>query len=261
MIDHLNPLRRVWSEGRVAVNGWIAVPSVIATESMAAGGWDTLTVDLQHGTADYASLLSLLPVIQMAGIAPLVRIPWLDESAVMRVLDAGAMGVIAPMIESPEAAARFVSACRYPPQGGRSFGPIRARLAWGPTYAERANEEVVSLAMVETRRGVEALDEILAVEGLGAVYIGPADLSLSHGFPPGQDRQEPEMHAVIMGILEKCRAAGVRCCLHTMSPEYASSMAVHGFSLVTIGSDARFIEVTAASTVKSFHALLSDRKS
>ena len=174
----------------------------------------------------------------------------------MRALDAGAMGIITPMIESPEAAARLVSACRYPPQGGRSFGPIRAKYAWGPTYVERANEEVVPLAMIETRRGVEALDEILAIEGLGGIYIGPADLSFSHGFAPGFDRREPEILALILGILDKCQAAGVRCCLHCMTPEYAAEMAPRGFSLVTIGGDARFVELGAAATVTSFRKLI-----
>lgn len=254
MTEFLNPLRHAWAQDRVALNGWIAIPSVISVEAMSAARWDTLTVDLQHGTADYASLLTLLPIIEKAGIAPMVRVPWLEEGIVMRVLDAGAMGVICPMIESPEAAARLVSACRYPPKGGRSFGPIRARLAWGPTYIERANDEIVTLAMVETRRGVEALDEILAVEGLDAIYIGPADLSFSHGFAPGFDRTEPEMLAVIMGILEKCQAAGVRCCLHCMSPDYAASMASRGFSLMTVGTDARFLEGTAIATTNAFHA-------
>ena len=254
MTEFLNPLRRVWAQDRVALNGWIAIPSVISVEAMCAARWDTLTVDMQHGTADYAALLTLLPIIEKAGIAPMVRVPWLDEGIVMRVLDAGAMGVITPMIESPEAAARLVAACNYPPKGGRSFGPIRARLAWGPTYTDRANDEVVPLAMVETRRGVEALDEILAVEGLGGIYIGPADLSFSHGFPPGFDRQEPEMLKVIMTILEKCQAAGVRCCLHCMSPDYAADIANRGFSLMTVGSDARFLEATAIATTNSFHA-------
>ena len=252
MADALNRLHNVWAAGRVALNGWIASPSIITAEAMAAAKWDSLTIDLQHGTADYGALLTLLPVIQHAEIVPLVRVPWMDEGIVMRVLDAGAMGVIAPMIESPEDAARLVSACRYPPDGGRSFGPIRARLAWGNDYAQRANSEVVSFAMVETRRGVEALDEILAVPGLGGIYLGPADLSLSHGFPPGFDRQEPAMLDVIFGILEKCRARGVRCCLHCGSVDYALGMAARGFSMVTVSSDARFVELGAAAAVTKF---------
>ncbi len=256
MTEYLNRVRRVWAEGRVAVNGWVAAPAVITVEAMAAADWDSLTLDLQHGTADYAALLSLLPVIEKAGITPMVRVPWLDEGIVMRVLDAGALGVIAPMIETPEDAARLVRSCRYPPDGGRSFGPIRARYAWGNDYPQRANGEVLPLAMVETRRDVEALPEILTVPGLGGIYIGPADLSFSHGFAPGFDRQEPELLEIILGILDRCRAAGVPCCLHTMSPEYAANMAGKGYSLVTIGSDTRFLEAAATATVKSFRSLM-----
>ncbi len=252
MTEYLNPLRKIWSAGRSALNGWIASPAIITAEAMGMAGWDALTVDLQHGTADYASLLTLLPVIQRSGAAPLVRVPWMDEGDIMRVLDAGAMGVIVPMIESPDDAARVVSACRYPPEGGRSFGPIRARMAWGNDYPERANSEVVALAMVETRRGVEALDEILAVPGLDGIYIGPADLSVSHGFAPGFDRQEPEMLDLIFSILEKCQKAGLRCCLHCGTPDYAAGMAEKGFSMVTVGSDARFVETGAIAAVRSF---------
>ena len=252
MSEFLNPLRQIWAEGRVALNGWIASPAIITAEAMGVAGWDALTVDMQHGTADYAALLTLLPVMQRSGAAPLVRVPWMDEGDIMRALDAGAMGVIVPMIETPEDAARVASACRYPPHGGRSFGPIRARLAWGDDYTTRANSEVVALAMIETRKGVEALDEILSVPGLDGIYIGPADLSVSHGFPPGFDRQEPEMLDLIFSILEKCQAAGLRCCLHCGTPDYAAKMAAKGFSMVTIGSDARFVEVGATSTVNSF---------
>jgi 4-hydroxy-2-oxoheptanedioate aldolase len=254
MVGAKNPLRRLWADGRVAINGWIAAPPIITAEAMAAAKWDALTVDLQHGTADYASLLAMLPVIERSGAAPLVRVPWLDEGIVMRVLDAGAMGVIAPMIESPEDAARLVAACTYPPEGRRSFGPIRARFAWGDDYPSWANDEVVLLAMVETRGGVEALDEIVTVPGLAGIYIGPSDLSISHGYSPGFDRQEPEMQEVISSILEKCQTAGIRCCLHCGTVAYAVSMAERGFSMFTVGSDARFVEAGAKEVVDTFRA-------
>lgn len=252
MSTHLDRVRRVWDEGRVAVNGWIASPAVITAEAMAVADWDALTVDLQHGTADYASLLSVFPVIEKAGVAPMVRIPWLDEGMVMRALDAGALGIIAPMINTPADATRLVSACRYPPEGGRSFGPIRARYAWGNDYQQRANREVLCFAMVETRAAVDALDAIISVPGLDGIYVGPSDLALSYGFPPGFDRQEPEMEAIIMDIFARCGAANVRCCLHTGSPDYAAIMAAKGFSLVTIGSDVRLLEAAATATVAAF---------
>jgi 4-hydroxy-2-oxoheptanedioate aldolase len=251
-MTRLNRVQRVWAEGRTAVNGWIAVPSVLNVEAMAKAGWDALTVDMQHGTADYADLLSILPVIEKSGAVPVVRVPWLDEATIMRALDAGALGIIAPMIETREDAERLVSACRYPPDGARSFGPVRARFAWGDDYARIANDEVLVFAMVETRVAVANLDAILSVPGLSGIYIGPADLSLSHGFQPGFDRKEPEMLALIADIRTRSAAGGLRCCLHCGSPAYAAQAAAEGMDMVTIGSDARFVEAGALACVGQF---------
>ncbi|MES0884623.1 HpcH/HpaI aldolase family protein [Roseibium sp. SCP14] len=250
-----NPLNRIWAEKRTAINGWIAVPSVLSTEAMAAAGWDAITIDMQHGTADYSDLLALLPVIEKSGAAPLVRVPWIDEAAIMRALDAGALGIIAPMIETADDARRLVAACRYPPEGGRSFGPVRARFAWGADYAGKANDEIAALAMIETRSAVDDLENILAVPGLTGVYIGPADLASAYGYPPGFDRQEPEMLELIEHIRQSAATAGLACCLHCGSASYARQAAERGMDLVTVSSDARFIEAAANSAVSAVRNL------
>lgn len=256
MLSFSNPLRKVWAEGRAAVNGWLAVPSVLSAEAMAVAGWDVLTVDLQHGTADYADLLSLLPVIEKSGAASLVRVPWVDEAAIMRALDAGAMGIIAPMIETAADAKRFVSACLYPPEGGRSSGPVRARLALGADYQRVSNKEVVTLAMIETKSAVDELEEILKVPGLTGVYIGPSDLGSAFGHGPGFDRTEPEVVDLIEHIRKTAASAGLVCCLHCGTPDYARAAVERGMNMVTIGSDARFVEAGAQEAVSRFH--LSD---
>lgn len=252
----VNPLRRIWGVGGTALNGWIALPSPLAAEALLQAGWDSVTIDMQHGTADYGDLLSLLPIIEKAGAAPLVRVPWLDEAAIMRALDAGALGIIAPMINTAEDARRLVAACLYPPMGTRSFGPIRARLAWNTIYETlaRANAEIVPLAMIETRTAVENLDKILAVPGLGGIYIGASDLSLTYGFRPGFDREEPEMLDLIAQILKRSKAAGLPCGLHCGTPDYAARMVSSGFALLTVGSDARFLEAGACAAAKAFRA-------
>lgn len=249
-----NPLRRLWREGRTIRNGWLAIPSILSAEVMARAGWDSLTIDMQHGTADYADVLSMLPVIQQTGTVPMVRVPWNDPAHIMRVLDAGVLGVICPMIEGAEDAARFVSTCLYPPRGTRSFGPIRARLAWGNGYGAAANAEILPLAMIETRGAVAALDDILAVDGLAGVYIGPADLASDHGFPPAFDRTEPEMLAIIEHIRACAQARGLLAGIHCGRPDYAARMAAAGFDLVTIASDARFLEAGAAAALTAFAA-------
>ncbi len=235
------------------MNGWIAAASPLTAQAMAMAGWDALTIDLQHGTADYSDLLTLLPIIEGAGITPLVRVPWLDEAAIMRTLDAGAMGVIAPMIECAADAERLVAVCRYPPAGGRSFGPVRARMVWPEPYTTAsADANVLALAMIETRKGIEALPDILAVEGLSGIYIGPADLSLSYGYPAKFDPEAEEMIALIKHIRAATMEAGLFCGLHCGSVGYAQRAAAWGMDLVTIGSDARFVEAGAAETVQGF---------
>jgi 4-hydroxy-2-oxoheptanedioate aldolase len=247
-----NPLRTLWQEGRCAVNGWLAVPSVLSAEVMARAGWDSLTIDLQHGMADYEAMTTMLAVIGQTETVPLVRVPWNDPTYIMRALDAGALGIICPMIETVADAQAFVDACLYPPAGSRSFGPIRARLVHGDGYGAAANGLVLPIAMIETRAAVENLDAIAAVEGLAGLYIGPADLSSALGHGPGFDRREPAILEVIHRIREAARTNGLAACLHCAAPSYAAEMAATGFDLVTIGSDARFIEAGAASALDAF---------
>lgn len=227
------------------MNGWIAIPSVLSAEVMARAGWDSITIDMQHGTADYSDLLAMLPVINQTDTAALVRVPWNRPEDIMRALDAGALGIIAPMIDSAADTKALVDACLYAPEGARSFGPIRARLAYGDSYAAEANANILPIAMIETRAALDQLDDILQVPGLGGIYIGPADLSLVHGLPPGFDREEPEMLEIIEHILGRAKVFGVPACIHCGSPAYAKRMQKLGFSLVTIGSDARFLEAGA----------------
>jgi 4-hydroxy-2-oxoheptanedioate aldolase len=248
----VNPLRRLWSEGGKAANAWLTCPSILSAEALVSADWDSVTVDMQHGTADYATLLTLLPVIERSGAAALVRVPWLEEASIMRALDAGALGIIAPMIETAADARRLVAACRYAPEGGRSFGPVRARLVWGDGYAAVADREILPIAMIETRAAMENLDAIAATPGLAGLYVGPADLSLAHGFPPGFDRQEPEMLAMYERVRTACVTNGIAACIHCGDPTYARRMASEGFDLVTMGSDARFIEAGAKAATALF---------
>ena len=250
-------IRRLWAEDKCAVNGWLAVPATLSVEAMARAGWDSLTVDLQHGTADYAAMLSMLPVIEQAGVTPMVRVPWNEPSSIMRALDAGVMGVICPMIETVEDARAFVRACLYPPRGLRSFGPVRARLVHGDGYAAAANDTILPIAMIETRGAIDNLDEIAAVEGLAALYIGPSDLASALGFKPSFDRTEPELLAVIERIRDAAHRNGLAAAIHCGSPTYAADMAKRGFRLVTVGSDARFIEAGARQAVATFRDALA----
>jgi 4-hydroxy-2-oxoheptanedioate aldolase len=249
-----NNIRAVWDSGRCVVNGWLAIPSSFSAEVMAHCGWDSLCIDIQHGMVDYQIATNMMQAISTTPVTPIVRVPWNDPAVIMKCLDAGAYGVVCPMINSAEEASRFVGACRYPPMGYRSFGPIRAQIYGGSDYAAKANDEIVTLAMIETTAGLENLESILKVEGLDGIYIGPADLSLSFGIPGRLDPVDAKVVAAIETILAKCKAARRRCGIHTGSIDYARNMIKKGFDFVTILGDSRILAAAAETIVRDVKA-------
>jgi 4-hydroxy-2-oxoheptanedioate aldolase len=236
-----NRLREVWAQGRPAINAWLNMGSAFVAESMAGQGWDAVTVDTQHGLGGYTEMVAMLQAMSAGPATPLVRVSWNSPGEIMKALDAGAMGVICPMINTREEAEAFVDACRYPPLGRRSFGPVRAALVHGADYAQAANGEVIALAMVETAEGLANVQAIAATPGLDGVYIGPSDLNLSLGGPPMQDNDDPNLMAAFDRIQAACKAAGRRCGVHTSSVTYSQKMIARGFDLVTVASDARYV--------------------
>jgi 4-hydroxy-2-oxoheptanedioate aldolase len=236
-----NRLRSLWREDKAAVNGWLAVPNAFSAEVMAHQGWDTLTIDLQHGVIDYQAMVGMLQAISSTPTVPVVRVPWLEPGIIMKTLDAGAYGVICPMVNTREDAQRFVAYTHYAPKGTRSFGPVRALLYGGADYPAHANDTIVRFAMIETRQALDNLDSILSVEGLDAVYIGPSDLSLSLGCRPVFDDVDPPVAQAIAHILERARAHGVQAGVHNGVPAVAKARADMGFRFVTVSSDARIM--------------------
>lgn len=248
----------LWAEGRAALNGWLAIPDGFPAEVMAHQGWDSLTIDMQHGVVDYQAAVRMLTAISTTSVIPMVRVPWLDPAIVMKSLDAGALGVICPMINSRAEAEAFASCLRYAPRGRRSFGPVRASLAHGKDYAGRADGIVTGFAMIETRAALDALDDILSVAELDAVYIGPNDLALSLGHPPRFDPVDSPVADAVEHILARAKHYGKRAAIHTGSVAYARAMVAKGFDLVTVGSDARFIADGAAAAVAAFRGSAGD---
>jgi 4-hydroxy-2-oxoheptanedioate aldolase len=242
-------------QGETLVNGWCAIPAAFAAETMAHQGWDLLTVDLQHGLVDYQAATGMLQAISTTATTPMVRVPWLEPGIIMKALDAGAYGIICPMISTADQARRLVECCLYPPRGQRSFGPIRALLYGGPDYFDGADEALLILAMIETREGLDNLEAIAAVPGLSGLYVGPSDLSISLGFPPGFDRTEPALVAEIARISATARAHGLIAGIHCGAPAYARRMAAeHGFQLLTLSSDARMIAAQSKALLAEMRA-------
>jgi 4-hydroxy-2-oxoheptanedioate aldolase len=249
-----NRLRTLWKNDQAAINGWLAIPNSFSAETMAHQGWDTLTIDLQHGVIDYPAMVTMLQAISTTPTVPIVRVPWLEPGIIMKSLDAGAYGLICPMVNTREDAQRLVAWTSYAPRGTRSFGPIRALLYGGADYPQHANDTIVRFAMIETAQALDNLDAIMSVEGLDAVYIGPSDLSLALGCRPVFDDVDPPVAQAIDHILERATAHGLKAGVHNGIAEGALARIAKGFRFVTVGSDARLMAAGSQQVLAKMRA-------
>lgn len=253
-----NNIKKIWSDGGCVLNGWLSIANSFSAEIMAEQGYDSIGIDLQHGIVDYQAAVSMLQGMRASGVVPLIRVPWLDPAHIMKALDAGAYGVICPMINSRTEAEALVSYVRYPPHGVRSYGPSRAAISAGANYGQEADGEVLCFAMIETAEAMRNLDEIVATPGLDGVYIGPADLTIGltgMRYPTGFDREEPELIENIKRILNAAHDAGIKAALHCGTPIYAGRAVEWGFDMVTVSNDVRLLAGAAAASVKTFRDL------
>jgi 4-hydroxy-2-oxoheptanedioate aldolase len=234
---------------------------------MAHQGFDSITIDTQHGVVDYQMAITMLQAISTTDVIPLVRVPWNDPGLLMKTLDAGAYGVFCPMINTADDAAALVRACKYPPQGIRSFGPIRAKYyAGGGThgggdYHLCANEETLVIPQIETREAIENLDEILQVEGIAAIYIGPSDLAMALGCEPRTGQSDPVVVEAKATILDACKRYGIPAGIHTNSVAVAVEMIQQGFQLTSLQSDDRFLMSRAKEEVAAVRSALEGEAS
>ena len=250
-----NRMKQAWSCGETVVGGWLQIPSAYAAEVMCKAGYDALTVDLQHGVQDYHSLVACFQAMTPQGPVPLARVPWNEPGIVGKVLDAGAMGIICPLVNTADEARALVKSMRYPPLGSRSHGPIRAGVyGEAGTYYKTANDDVLCIPMIETEQAVRNIDAILEVPGIDAVYMGPGDLGLSMGLPPALDREEPEILTHYETVIRACQKRGVFAGLHNATPEYAMRMSAMGFRYVVLSSDAAILLRAATVEVETIRA-------
>ena len=241
-----NKLKEIFQSGKAAVNGWLQIPNSFTAELMANQNWDSLTLDMQHGVIDYPNAVGMLQAISTTEVVPMARVNWNEPGQIMKILDAGAYGIICPMVSNKKEADNFVKACMYPPNGYRSYGPIRGLVYGGSDYADEANNEILKFAMIETKESLENLGEIMKTPGLDGIYIGPADLSLAIGQKPSFDKPEGDpVYDAIMKILEHAKKNNIVAGIQNGKPEYAEKMINKGFQLVTIGSDQRYMTAAA----------------
>jgi 4-hydroxy-2-oxoheptanedioate aldolase len=232
-----NALKRFWAQDKPALGGWLTVPSSASAEVFAHAGFDWVCVDTQHGLIDYQTSVEMLRAISTTDTVPIVRVPWNEPGIIMKSLDAGAYGVVVPMVNTRAEAEAAVSYCRYAPVGVRSYGPVRAALYAGRDYFQHANDTVLCIVMIETAQAIENLDDILSVPGVDVAYIGPADLSVSLGFPPASYHDDPRYAGAVQRVLDACRRHGVIPGFHGGNPANARARIAQGFRFVEVCED------------------------
>jgi 4-hydroxy-2-oxoheptanedioate aldolase len=241
MVDG-NGLRAKWDQGQAAFGMWAGIDSSLTAELAADVGYDYVCVDLQHGMSDERTEVAMFQAIDGAGSTPLARLTWSEPWMIMRALDLGAAGVIVPLVGSGAEAQRAVQACKYPPHGNRSYGPIRAQHLVGSAAPSDLAESVVCFAMIETRDGLDRLEEIASTPGLDGLYIGPADLALALGQTPGAGGEALE--EAIAKICQTCEAHGLIAGMHCHDGHSAKAFAAQGFRLLTVGVDSSLLKLT-----------------
>ena len=250
--DHeTSSLPLFWSNGKSAVNGWLGINSPVSAEIMAKLDWDTITIDTQHGMIDLGQAMTMIQTIASTGKITLCRVPWNDPTWIMKLLDSGASGIICPMINTGEQCEKFVSACRYAPDGNRSWGPIRIPFTNPLDYLDWDNQNIATIAMVETEEAFDNLDDILQTKGLNAIYVGPSDLALSLGEKPDVLARSTKVKKTLLNIKKKAEKYGVMPCLHTGSGEMAKEYLADGWRLTSVLNDVRLLVNGATLALKA----------
>ncbi len=248
-----NKVKELWKAGKPVLTGWCSTPDTYTTEVMVRAGFDALVLDMQHGMAigpDRAA--TWLQVVGQSDTTPIVRVPWNEPAFIQWVLDAGAMGVIVPMVNSLEDAKKALGACRYPPVGYRSNGPNRTRLYNGNDYFAHANDEVICLVMMETVEGIESIDEIAKLPMLDGYYIGPTDLAISMGIAPAFDIKDPRHVAAVQKVIDVAKAHGQHAGIHVGTVEEGTRRYQQGFNLNPICNDIWLLTAGLQQNIKEF---------
>lgn len=249
-----NSLIALKAAGKMALNAWVSVGSGYQAELLGHAGFDAVTVDLQHGPYGFDTAVHLLQAISSTPAMPMARSAGSTLAEINKLLDAGAYGIICPLIESVDDAAAFARACRYPPRGDRSFGPARGLTYGGSDYAAGADDQIFSLAMIETLSALDCIEQIAQVQELSGVYVGPSDLGLAMGLGSSAWPQ-PALVDAIRHVLEVCRAQGKYTGIYSSSPAMDQAMREMGFDLVTPGNDAQQLRAGAQQRIQPLRAV------
>jgi len=249
-------LKARWRQGDVTLGAWAMMPGAMGAEALAVGGFDWVLVDMQHGCMDYETALSMIRAIDLSDAVPIVRVPWNEPGIIGRVLDAGALGVVIPMIQTAEDAKAAVDACLYPPQGRRSFGPVRVGMRDGSGYFAEANSRVAVVPMIETPEALANVKEIAKVPGVDALFVGPFDLSIALGLPPGDNDGKPAFDAAIAKVAKAAKDAGVATAVLSNSKVGALRIE-QGFQMISVTTDISALQMATRADLQAVRATQS----
>lgn len=251
------PLKLRWQRDEVTLGAWCMIPTSLTAEILAKGGFDWVLVDMQHGCMDYQTAVEMIRAIDLAGITPIVRVPWNEPGIVGRMLDAGAMGIVAPMINSVAEAQALVDACRYPPHGKRSLGPVRVGARDGMGYVAGANDRIAVIPMIETVEALSAVEDIAAVPGVDALFVGPFDLSFSLGLRPGDNDGEPKFDDAIARVNAAARTQGIATAVLSTAA-LAPLRAKQGFRMISVLTDSAALGAAAHASLAAARSAISE---
>ena len=223
------------------INGWIHIDSIASAKTMAKVGFDSITIDLQHGMFSFEKCRDIIQVLEKYKVFPIVRVPSNDIGIINKVLDAGAYGVICPLINTKTDVEKFTNACFYPPKGNRSFCPTLVNIDHD-NYFEIGNKAILPISMIETKESVNNLKNILENDNLEMIYIGPYDLSISHGFKPDKVFIEKKMLDIYKHILKMAKKFSKKAAIHCAGADTGAFFLKMGFDMVTISTDLNLLK-------------------
>jgi 4-hydroxy-2-oxoheptanedioate aldolase len=258
----MKDIKALWEKSETATNAWISIPNAWTAEIMAHAGFDVMTIDAQHGLAnDLSVILPMLQAIATTATVPFVRLPENNPAFIMRMLDAGVVGLICPMLNTAEETAAFVNAAKYYPEGNRSYGPTRASQIYGEDYAAMANQKTITLAMIETPDALKNIREMAKVPNLDGFYVGPWDLSISLGYTKFADFDDASFMKILKEIVEVANEHNLVCGIHAGSPQNAKIFTEMGYKFVTIINDSSALKAFAKNTLSEFQGLENNKPS
>lgn len=251
-----NPVKRKLREGKVSFGTWLSLGDLYATRVLARSGFDWLTLDLEHSAIDWAQAAMIFAAVADAGCVPLARVPEGNHYLIKRVLDAGAWGIVAPMVDTVEQAKTIIAACKYPPVGNRSIGGGMHAMNFGTEPAEyypKWNDEVLVVLQTESPQGVANAEAIYALPGCDAIFVGPNDLRWQMKKTGAPEPTDAEFEGMLDRVVAAGKKVGCPTGMHTMDPQSALKRAAQGMQFIAVGSDLRFMTLKAAETVKAIN--------